>query len=104
MAIRIGRYQAEGPFTTTDFLLERSGVYTILTKGDIGSSWSVVDIGECHNVKMRIANHDRSACWSRFNRGTLACAVIYTPGKQKLGRIQIEQELRAQYSPSCGDR
>lgn len=104
MSIKVGRYHAEGPFTTTGPLLERAGVYAILTKGIAGSSWSVVDIGESHNVKTRIANHDRSTCWNRHNRGTLACAVIYTPGQQQLGRIKIEQELRAQYSPSCGDR
>lgn len=104
MAIDIGRYKAAGPFTNLHELENRSGVYVILTHNGSGESWHVVDIGEAHAVRNRVANHDRRPCWNLYDRGVLACAPIYTPNAQQQGRMAIEQELRRQFSPDCGER
>lgn len=100
MAIKIGDYQFEGPYTHTDHLHDRSGVYAIL---DVQPNQTfVVDIGESAQVKTRIQHHDRAACWQRNRRGSLQVAVLYTPQQQQHGRMLIEQRLRNQFNPSCG--
>lgn len=128
MSIKIGKYTAEGPFTymqslqlpkvfgrrvvdvaeaprtDTHSLLDASGVYIILTRQKANSQWTVVDIGESGEVKTRVENHDREPCWESHNQGTLAVAVIYKPNQQQAGRKLIEQELRTQFNPLCGER
>lgn len=103
MAVTLGQYDFDGPFVDTAFLQDRSGVYAVLTLA--GNQYFVLDIGESAQVKTRIEGHDRRACWnSNRQRGQLCVAVLYTPYLQQTGRMQIEQELRAQYHPPCGAR
>lgn len=105
MPITIGRYQAEGPFTNTAQLKNASGIYVILTSPTSGTDWTVVDVGESHDVRARVENdHEREDCWKRHDKGILAVAAIYTPKAQQAGRKMIEQELRRQFNPPCGDR
>ena len=99
--MRIGRYQFEGPYNTTDALQDRSGVYAVLDLRRDGKYY-VIDVGESKEVKTRIETHNRENCWTRNQQGTLAVAVLYTPHLQKLGRRVIEQEIRSQYVPVCG--
>lgn len=101
MAINVNGYSAQGPFTNPQLLEDRSGVYLILTRNGNGTTWTVVDIGESHAVRSRVMDHDRRPCWVQNNKGTLSCAAIYATQEQ---RMLIEQELRDQYSPVCGDR
>ena len=101
MSITIGAYTFDGPYTNTDQLEDKSGVYAILCKSSDGE-YSVVDVGESATVKSRIDSHDRKDCWTRNCSGTLTVSVLYTPNKQQTGRMEIEQELRDQYNPPCG--
>lgn len=100
--INIGSYQFNGPFDNTSFLIDASGVYVILCV--TANSTTVVDIGESHAVKNRVENHDRADCWKKHCSGSLRVAVYYTPYLQQAGRKKVEQELRQQYAPVCGDR
>lgn len=102
MSIRIGKYVFEGPYTNTQLLKNNSGVYAILCNG--GQSRKVVDIGESATVKERVDSHDRKVCWTRNCEKTLEVAVHYTPHLQQAGRTAIEQELRLEYRPPCGER
>ena len=102
MSIEIGKYKFDGPYTDTNKLEDKSGIYVILCKRD-GKNF-VVDIGESAEVQTRVANHDRKDCWSRNCTGTLTVSVLYTPNKQQQGRMLIEQELRKQYNPPCGKK
>jgi len=102
MSINIGKYVFEGPYTTTDQLDDRSGVYAILCHG--GQKYSIVDVGESSTLKSRVEGHDRKICWKRNCSSTLEVAVLYTPNAQQHGRMLIEQELRDQYNPPCGKR
>ena len=102
MSINIGSYQFEGPYSKTSSLDNRAGVYAILC--DNGANYTVVDIGESAAVRSRIETHDRKTCWNGNCRTNLSVAVLYTPHQQQSGRMLIEQELRRQYSPSCGSR
>jgi excinuclease UvrABC nuclease subunit len=100
MAIEIGEYTFEGPFTSEKQLENRSGVYAILCLRD--SKYSVIDVGESAAVRSRVESHDRKDCWRRHCAGTLMFAVYYTPNLQQTGRMDIEQKIRRRYDPPCG--
>ena len=94
----------QGPFSSTSSLEDRSGVYVIVTRRSSSEKYTVVDAGESATVKTRVSNHDRSGCWNQNNLGELKVTVCYTPNLGQSGRKEIEQEVRRQYSPVCGDR
>ncbi len=101
MAITIGKYNFQGPFSSTSSLKNQSGVYVILGRNSQPEPWTVVDIGESGTVRERVENHDRAPCWNRQGYNQLAVAAYYCAEAQ---RMRIEQELRAQFNPPCGDR
>ena len=103
MAIRIGSYTFEGPYSNTSTLQDRAGLYAILTLTGTGN-YEVVDIGESATVKSRVESHDRAPCWQRNAKQGLYYAVLYTPHLQDAGRRNIEQALRDLYAPACGVR
>lgn len=102
MTITIGDYTFEGPYTNTSSLKDNSGVYAIHCNRD--ENYYLIDVGESSTVKSRVDNHDRADCWKNNCSGTLTVSVLYTPNKQQGGRMEIEQELRNQYNPPCGNR
>ena len=61
-------------------------------------------MGESHNVKKRVENHDRYDCWRRNCELKLFVAVYYTPNKQQAGRMEVEHDIRGNYNFPCGDR
>jgi hypothetical protein len=102
LGIRLGNYTFDGPYGSIDYLEDRSGVYAILCL--VEDTYSVVDIGESAQVKTRVETHDRKHCWSNNCVNGVKIAVYYTPHLHQPGRMAIEQELRDQYNPPCGDR
>jgi len=102
MEITIGNYSFEGPYTSTNLLEDRSGVYAIFCYVD--SKYYLIDVGESATVKNRVENHERSYCWKINCNGQLTFSVLYTLNKQQAGRKEIEQELRRLYNPPCGER
>jgi hypothetical protein len=102
MAITIGNNSFEGPFTYSNLLEDRSGIYAILCYTD--SKYYLIDVGESATVKTRVENHDRVECWKRKCKGQLTFSVLYTPNKQQVGRKEIEQEIRQKYNFLCGER
>jgi len=103
LSIDIFQYSFEGPFTSTDRIEDRSGVYVILCNQNNGH-YNVTDVGESATVKSRVENHDRRSCWGLHCNSKLVVAVLYTPNLHQTGRKQIEQEIRRKYNPPCGDR
>lgn len=95
-------YKWEGAFSDPSSLEDRSGIYVIWCK--TGEQWSVLDVGESANVRTRVMNHDRSDCWKKHCHGMIYYSVHYTPNAQQSGRKEIEQKLRGQLNPPCGDR
>jgi hypothetical protein len=100
--ITISGHNFEGPFTNTASLADNAGVYAILTRGPANESWTVIDVGESGQLKSRIENHDRKACWNRKSRGTVAVAVLYTTSWNSIQRCALESSLREQFAPACG--
>lgn len=103
MSIEIAGYTFSGPYKSTSLLEDRSGVYTVLTPTDT-THYKVVDVGESAKVKTRVENHERKPCWQRNTTSDgLRYAVYYTPNLQQAGRKVIEQKIRYQYRPPCGE-
>jgi hypothetical protein len=102
MSLNVAKYPFEGPYSTTDNLQDKSGVYVIV--GSSNGTHNPVDVGESSQVKSRIENHDRKSCWKRHCNQNLAVAVLYTPHLQQQGRMQIEQKIRDTYNFPCGIR
>jgi hypothetical protein len=100
MAINIGGYNFDGPYGHTKDIENASGVYAILGRSGT-SPWSIVDVGESGALRDRIDTHDRSPCWRRRGHAQLAAAVLYVPERQ---RMAIEQQLRGQLNPPCGEQ
>jgi hypothetical protein len=95
-------YQFEGAWSDPENLESRSGVYVVWCRS--GEIWTVLDVGESQDVKDRILNHDRSDFWSRYCNGTIYYSATYTPNLQQTGRQEIEQYIRNQTNPPCGNR
>lgn len=104
MSIEIAGYEFAGPYKLTTSLEDRSGVYAILTPTST-TRYNIIDVGESAKVKTRVENHDRKPCWRRHaNNGQILYAVYYTPGLHQTGRKEIEQKIRKQYNPPCGEQ
>ena len=96
MSIIVDKYIFEGPYTSTDRLHDRPGVYVIICRSY--SKNDVIDVGESTKIKTRIETHDRKEIWSRkCSIGTITVAVYYTPNLKKSSRIEIEKEIRNRY-------
>lgn len=102
MSITIGNYSFDGPYSSIDRLKDKSGVYAILCHKQ--QKYHLVDVGEAAKVRSRVENHDRKNCWQSNCKSTLCVAVYYTPHSPQPGRRAIEQEIRNQYNPPCGER
>ena len=102
MSINIGDYTFEGPFTDINKLHNRSGVYVILCYRD--NKHDLIDVGESGGVRDRVMNHDRKDCWKRNCSGILKFSVFSAPKLKQAGRKEIEQAIRKQFNPPCGDR
>lgn len=100
MTIEIAGYTFNGPYTSTDLIEDKSGVYAVLCKEK--DKYYVIDVGESAEVKSRLDDHDRKDCWKKECQGPLTYGVTYTPHLQQEGRTEIEQKIRDQFNPPCG--
>lgn len=106
--MKISGYSFEGPFDieTTNIPSDRATVYVIICKTPDGTN-RVMDVGESGEVGVRIASHDRRPCWERSCNGSLRLKVYlrymsspdYTPEERRA----LEQKIRDQYRPPCGE-
>ena len=100
MTISVGDYTFNGPYTSTDSIEDRSGVYAVHCKKE--GNYYLIDVGESAEVKSRLDDHERKDCRKRECEGTLTYSVKYTPNLQQAGRMEIEQRIRDQFDPPCG--
>jgi hypothetical protein len=101
MSINVGKYTFEGPYSSTESLEDKSGIYLVVCHS--GGKYHPVDVGESGTVKSRVKNHDRKSCWNRNCNSSLEVAVLYTPNMQQAGRGKIEEEIRGMYDFPCGE-
>jgi len=102
MSINIGNHKFEGPYPSTGLLNNRSGVYAIHCHNN--GKYYLMDVGEAGRVKERVDDHDRKTCWTAECNSNLTVSVLYTPHLHQQGRRVIEQAIRRQYDPPCGER
>jgi hypothetical protein len=89
-----------GPFEYASQLIDESGVYAISTLLQDGSHY-LLDVGESHKVRTRIANHDRATQWeSKAIKGVYA-SVFYC---DEATRMRLEGHLRDSFTLPCGIR
>lgn len=101
MTETIAGYTFNGPYSSTESINDKSGVYAVLCKKD--NKYDVVEVGESSTVKSRLDDHDRKACWKKeCTTSTMYYAVKYTPNLQQAGRMEIEQDIRAKMKVPCG--
>jgi hypothetical protein len=94
------RYIFDGPYESTDSLEDRAGVYAILCLRR--DEFSLLDIGESHQVRTRVENHDRKECWDSNCLGILKYAVYYVEYGKKPSRMEVERDIAANYYLICG--
>ena len=100
MTIKISDQSFDGPFSSSNDLMNKSGIYVVLYKNSSGT-YSVLDVGESEDVKERIETHDRSDCWKRNSKGDIYFAAFYV---DETNRMSIESKIRQRYDPVCGKK
>lgn len=99
MSVTILGYEFEGPFTSTEYLKNYSGVYVIHYKNS-ESKYTRLDCGESSDVKDRVETHDRKDCWSRHAKGQITFSAYYCNESE---RMRIEKGIRSAYDFPCGE-
>jgi len=95
-------YTVEGCWTNPNNLESRSGIYIIWGGNDKPNK--VLDVGESHDVLNRVLSHERAECWKRNCIGSIWYSAIYTPNQQQSGRMTIEETIRKNENPPCGEK
>lgn len=70
-------------------------VYVVLRQE--GTRLQVLYVGETSDLKQRMANHHRQACFDRHGKTHLAVVMETSPNR----RTAIETDLMNSYSPPC---
>lgn len=92
-----GHYLFDGPHLSVHSLRNQSGVYIISTI--VNGLHKIIDVGESHDVKNRVENHDRSPSWQNHISDTLYASALYCSEAQ---RMAVESLIRSAYNPPCG--
>lgn len=83
MAVVIGKYTFDGPFTRPEEVEETQGIYVVLAEdmGDAESepttSLEVVEIGFANNVRRELIDNENQDQWSVLYEGHLYAAIMY---------------------------
>ncbi len=88
-----------------------SGLYLIIAGKRIAGKWNegtfkLLDIGQSSDIRLRIAEHDREACWHSYARGSsLLVKVAELPETEydETVRRALVCCLRVSEGPACGD-
>jgi predicted GIY-YIG superfamily endonuclease len=100
MSIKIEGYEFEGPFASTDYLKNSSGVYVIHYK-DNDDEYQRLDVGESDDVKDRVETHNRKECWIKnANEKTITASAYYCNNNE---RMIVEKKIRGNSDLPCGE-
>jgi hypothetical protein len=73
LTIKIGDYDFDGPFSSTDSIENKSGIYAILHYKQ--GKFNLLDIGESSRIKKEIEEHDRKE-WEKKSNGAIEYSVF----------------------------
>lgn len=91
-------YKFNGPFITTDYIKDKSGVYCVTTKNYSGSH-DVIDVGAGRDIKNKIEKSNNKERWKRNKKRFLYYSVYYC---NRRVRKKLEDELKESFKPVCG--
>jgi hypothetical protein len=88
-----------------------SGLYLVIAGKRIAGRWNegtfkLIDIGQADDIHLRIAEHEREACWHPHARGSsLLVKISELPGEEydETDRQALVCCVRAAERPLCGD-
>ena len=100
MSVKIGGYDFEGPYFSTERLRDLPGIIAILSPEE--GQLSVVDVCEASHVRSKVESRGRTSCWQKHSTGVLLFSAYYTQAMAHHDRVEIEKEIRAKYDPPCG--
>ena len=100
------RLTLAGPFNVASLPAEaaQAGAYIIFTLTQLGHE-VILDVGQSTNVKARIDNHDRKACWQKYkiavrpNHDGLYAYIHYCRPQRE--RKLIKSKFKYDYRPLC---
>lgn len=96
--MNLNGYSFSGPYDPDlSFRNDFGAVYAIID--DVPK---VLDVGQTSNINDRVQYHDRRPCWDRNKTGNLHLYIFINASEQT--RLQVEQNLRNFYNPTCGIR
>ncbi len=99
MVVDIGGYTFQGFFKDISTLDEKPGLYVIICDND--GIINLLDVGESHNIRESVWNHNRKKCWKRNCYGMIVYAQLLTPNKDQKGRREIEKDIRKKENLAC---
>lgn len=102
MGINRWGYEFDGPYFDPNDLSEDPGVYLVECLDN--NERTILDVGESDNVRNRVFNHDRKACWIENCKERIyysAAYMIYTPEEEKR---ELESRIRNSENVICGER
>lgn len=77
MSFKLGKHSFAEPYTSTDQLKERSGVYAIICKVD--TEYFLTDVSESAKLKTRMDCYEKKDCLLKNSEVQLTVFVRYTP-------------------------
>ena len=105
MSFTIGSRTFQGPFSGLSDIADEPGVYVVVCP-ESGGSVLLVDVGQSANLRTTLKNHERKDCWARVCAAHAQApefGILYTRRISENYRRAVEQEIRNQYQPPCGN-
>jgi hypothetical protein len=99
LTVKIGSYNFDGPFRSTDPIEDKSGIYAVLHYKD-GKCY-LLDLGESSKMKTEIEEKTVKE-WEKKSEGKIDFSVYYTPKLKADDRKEIEAKIRSTYLPLSG--
>lgn len=99
MVVDIGGYTFQGFFQHIPTLDEKPGLYAIICDND--GIINLLDVGESHNIRESVWNHDRKNRLKKKCYGMIVYAQLLTFNKDKKGRREIEKDIRDKENLPC---
>jgi len=75
MAITVGGYSFDGPYTSKSSIKNESGVYAIHDHNN--EKYYIIDAGESGEIASRLDNHEREDCWNKEKNGKEGRTILY---------------------------
>ncbi|MEI7641316.1 MAG: hypothetical protein WCJ46_07425 [bacterium] len=97
MAIKLGKYDFEGPYQSTRQIFDKPGVFAVLaTEPGAQAKFYLIDVGEAEKSRTIMESPDNLVKWTKaaHGLGKLAVAIHYSSDRTQAERAKIVEEVR----------